>query len=130
MKRHCLMLWRGGLLRWLLSRVRIPSGMWRGLSRLSLLGLHLQFDSLISKIGKSKCSLCPSKFANSFRIIGFVILILAMILIVIWFNIRKTKESEFSILFKILTNYTQTASAAMNFNIEFPKALTQGFSAG
>jgi len=44
-------------------------------------------------------------------------LIMGMILMVIWFNIWKRKESEFSILFKILTNYTQTASAAMNFNI-------------
>ena len=53
-----------------------------------------------------------------------------MIFVVIWFNIRKKKQSEFSIIFKILTNYTQTASAAMNFNIQFPKALTDTFSAG
>jgi len=70
--------------------------------------------------GRSWCDTCPSKVTNTFRIIGFSILVLFCIYVLIWFNIRKTKESEFSILFKIMTNYLQTATAAMSFNITYP----------
>ena len=80
--------------------------------------------------GRSKCSKCPSQFINSIRILGFLAMILGMIWFVIWFNIWKKKESELSILFKITTNYVQTATAAVSFNVTYPKAITSTFSVG
>jgi len=78
--------------------------------------------------GRSKCDLCPSTVTNTFRIVGFSILVLCVIYLLIWFNIWKTKESEFSILFKILTNYLQTATAAMSFNITYPQFIKTIFT--
>jgi len=43
---------------------------------------------------------------NALRIVGLILLMLTGIFILVVFNIRKTKESEFSILTKIVTNYS------------------------
>jgi len=78
--------------------------------------------------GRSRCDTCPSVATNTFWLVGFSILVMLGIYTLIWFNIRKTKESEFSILFKIMTNYVQTASAAMSFNISYPQFIKTVFT--
>ena len=45
-----------------------------------------------------------------------------MIIIVI--NVRKTKESEVSVLFKIMANYLQLITTSMSFSSSFPTVLT------
>lgn len=80
--------------------------------------------------GKNKCSECPNTFLNTIRIIGFMIGILLLIFLMIWLNIWKTKESEFSILTKITTNYIQTITASLSFNIEYPAVFKWIFSPG
>lgn len=42
-------------------------------------------------------------------------------------GIRKKKESQQSILFRILTNYLQLITAALSFNLKFPDALSDIF---
>ena len=71
--------------------------------------------------GVSKCAWCPDPFMNSLRILGFIALILLIIYFLIWFNIRKTKESEASILGKIFTNYIHSITATSNFNFAYPQ---------
>ena len=80
--------------------------------------------------GKNKCSQCPNTFLNAIRIVGFIIGLLLVIYFMIWLNIWKIKESEFSILTKILTNYIQTITATISFNIEYPEVLKKVFSPG
>jgi len=50
-------------------------------------------------------------------------IMLATIFTLIYFNVRKTKESETSILSKIFTNYLHTISAAVSLNFSFPATL-------
>ena len=70
--------------------------------------------------GENGCDLCPGVATNTIRIFFFTLFILFLCYLLIWFNIRKTKESEFSILSKIFTNYLQTVTATMSFNVTFP----------
>lgn len=78
--------------------------------------------------GKYECSYCPKFAFNTIRIIGFYILFLFMAGILIFFNVRKRKDSEVSIASWILTNYTQTISTSISFNLAFPAYLSQGFT--
>jgi hypothetical protein len=48
-----------------------------------------------------------------------------MLLIII--NIRKTKESELSVIIRILTNYLQLISTSMTFDVSFPSSMTDIF---
>ena len=50
-----------------------------------------------------------------------------MIYALIWFNIRKTKESEASILGKIFTNYLHSVTASATFNVEYPQFMKDTF---
>mmetsp|Transcript_23413 Transcript_23413/g.26832 ORF Transcript_23413/g.26832 Transcript_23413/m.26832 type:complete len:295 (+) Transcript_23413:26-910(+) len=43
-------------------------------------------------------------------------------------NVKKKKESEMSILLRILTNYLQLLVTAMSFNASYPSSLTEIFS--
>ena len=72
------------------------------------------------RVGKSECSICPDPVFNTIRVIGFVGLILVVILVCIWFNIRKKTESEASITNRIFTNYLHSITASVSFNLTFP----------
>ena len=73
--------------------------------------------------GNSKCSRCPSPVVNTVRILGILLAFLLVLLVVILFNIRKTKESEASILGKIFTNYVHCITATLTFNFDYPNFL-------
>ena len=72
------------------------------------------------RIGDHECSLCPDPMINSLRIISVLVITLCLILMLIFFNIRKHKESEASIVGKIVTNYLHMISTSASFNIAFP----------
>ena len=48
-----------------------------------------------------------------------------MLLIII--NVKKTKESEVSVLFRIMTNYLQLLTTSMSFSTSYPGALSDIF---
>jgi len=75
------------------------------------------------RTGDNVCSGCPKVAMNTLRLIGFIILILIYIFILIFFNIRKSKDSKTSTITWILTNYMQTVSASISFNLTYPKLL-------
>jgi hypothetical protein len=79
------------------------------------------------RMGRSKCSLCPEQILNTLRILGLLFIILFLIFALIWFNIRKYKESESSILGKIFTNYVHTVTATVSFNVEYPQFVKDSF---
>lgn len=78
--------------------------------------------------GKYQCSYCPKFAYNTLWIIGFYALFLLMVSILIFFNVWKKRDSEVSIASWILTNYTQTISTSISFNLAFPTILTSGFT--
>lgn len=77
--------------------------------------------------GLFQCSYCPHPVMNAIRILLVTFVILCLIGILIWFNIRKEKESQMSILSKIFTNYMQTVTAAVSFNVSYPKVIQDAF---
>ena len=76
------------------------------------------------RIGQSECQKCPPQAINTIRVLGFILLIMGIILLCIWFNIRKKVESEASIIYRIFTNYLHCISASVSFNITYPSVLT------
>ena len=49
-------------------------------------------------------------------------------MIIIAINVRKTKESQVSVLFKIMTNYLQLITTTMSFSTSFPENIMSMFS--
>ena len=80
------------------------------------------------KVSDTTCQKCPSPAMNTIRVAGMIILVFVFITWIIVVNIRKTQESEMSILLRIITNYLQLISWMMSFNIKFPSVLTDIFS--
>ena len=80
------------------------------------------------RVGDHECSQCPDPFLNSIRIIFVIGVVLTIIMMLILLNIRKQKESEASIVGKVLTNYLHMISTSASFNIAFPKQFYEFFS--
>jgi len=79
------------------------------------------------RLANFECSRCPNLIYNSLRLLGLIILVSTFFIIVIIVNVRKKRESQQSILLRILTNYLQLLTAALNFNLKFPDAITKIF---
>jgi hypothetical protein len=79
------------------------------------------------KISDFKWSKCPNPAVNAFKVIGIVLLLFAFLMVLIIINIRKTKESQLSILMRIFTNYLQLISATLSFNLRYPRILSDIF---
>ena len=77
--------------------------------------------------GLYECSYCPHPIMNAIRIGLITLLVLSIIGILVWFNIRKVKESHISILSKIFTNYIHTVTAAVGFNVRYPQVIKDVF---
>ena len=67
---------------------------------------------------------CPNAFYNVLRIIGLILLVSLFFIIMIVVGIRKRRESQQSILLRIMANYLQLLTAAMSFNLKFPASLS------
>lgn len=65
---------------------------------------------------------------NAIRIAGLLVLIMGYFIIMILVTIKKKRESQQSILLRILINYLQLLIAALSFNLKFPDAITEIFS--
>ena len=57
-----------------------------------------------------------------------VIAVFTFFMIIIAINVRKTKESQVSVLFKIMTNYLQLITTTMSLSTKFPKNIINMFS--
>lgn len=66
---------------------------------------------------------------NAIRMSFITILILIFLTILIMINIRKKSESQVSTLMRILTNYLQIVSTALAFDANYPKTVSNLFSA-
>ena len=64
---------------------------------------------------------------NTIRVVGVGLLVFIFFMGIIVINVRKTKESEVSVLFRIMTNYLQLLTTSMSFSSNFPRSLTNIF---
>ena len=60
---------------------------------------------------------------NAFRVVGLGFVILAFIASLITVNIRKKKESQSSILMRIIANYFQVMTATLAYGMRFPELM-------
>ena len=70
----------------------------------------------------------PNSAFNLIRIIGVVFLATVFLSLLIYINLRKRKENQMSILFRILTNYIHLISASMSFSVKIPTNFSDMFS--
>jgi predicted outer membrane repeat protein len=80
------------------------------------------------KVNDFECQKCPNMAMNSIRVIGVCLLVFIFFMIIILINIRKTKESEISVLFRIMTNYFQLLTTSLSFSSSFPGTLSNIFN--
>jgi hypothetical protein len=80
------------------------------------------------KVNDFECRKCPNMAMNTIRVLGIGLLVFIFFMVIIIINVRKTKESEVSVLFRIMTNYLQLLSTSMSFSSSFPESLTDIFT--
>jgi hypothetical protein len=51
------------------------------------------------------CKKCASKVFNAVKIVGIFIAVVGGLAVLVYINLRSTKESELSVILRILTNY-------------------------
>jgi hypothetical protein len=79
------------------------------------------------RLSNFECSKCPDLLLNAIRILGLIILVWTYFILLIIVILKKKKESQPSILLRIMSNYLQLLTAALSFDMKFPKAITQAF---
>lgn len=79
------------------------------------------------KVGNFKCQKCPDPIMNAIRVIGVGLFVFMFFMMLIIINVMKTKESELSTLFRIMTNYLQLLTTSLSFNASFPSSMTDLF---
>ena len=75
-----------------------------------------------------RCSKCPDPAINAIRIMGVGIVAFCFLMLLVYINLRKKKESQMSILLRIFTNYMHLISALFIFNVQVPNSFTNTFS--
>ena len=85
-------------------------------------------DLKYERLTDFQCSPCPNPVTNAIRVVGLIVVILIFIAALITVNIKKKKESQASILMRILANYMQIMTATLSYSMKFPDALIQMFT--
>ena len=92
---------------------------------------HLEQSLTVKKyerVSDFECSKWPNPVYNALRVIGVILLAFVFLMILVIINIRKTKESQTSILLRIFTNYLQLIAVALSFNLRYPQGILDAFS--
>lgn len=84
-------------------------------------------DEKYMRQGTFGCAKCPKKLANYFWVIGLLLLFIIYIGIMIFINSWKKKESNLSILTKIMSNYFQILSTSLAFSFQWPEFMGKIF---
>jgi hypothetical protein len=80
------------------------------------------------KVSDYEWEKCPSIVVNSIRVIGLGILVFIFFMILIAINVRKTKDSEVSILMRIMTNYLQIITTSSSFSSKYPTVVVDSLA--
>lgn len=80
-------------------------------------------DVKYERINDFECSKCPNAIWNAFQVIGTILLVLCFFIFMVIINVRKTEESELSVLLRILTNYLQLITASTSMTNNYPSIL-------
>eukprot|EP00347_Sterkiella_histriomuscorum_P003258 403364981 len=75
-----------------------------------------------NKISTNECGQCPQMNLAILTMAGLVLALIAVLSVLIYLNLRSTKESELNVLLRIMTNYLQIMTTAAAFNLDWPSA--------
>jgi hypothetical protein len=75
------------------------------------------------KVNDFECTKCMNPVLNALSVIAAMIIVFCFFMIMIVINVRKTKESEVSVLMRILTNYIQLITFSFAYSSSFPNTL-------
>ena len=64
---------------------------------------------------------------NAIRVTGIGLIVFMFFMLIIIINVRKKKESQVSILLRILTNYLQLLTTSLSFDVSYPSGLLEVF---
>ena len=64
---------------------------------------------------------------NAIRVVAVGLVVFMFFMLIIVINVRKKKESEISILLRILTNYLQLLTTSLSFDVNYPNGLLEVF---
>ena len=67
-----------------------------------------------------ECTKCPSLGLSILQLMFIILFVLAFMMFMIIINIRKTSESQVSVLFRIIVNYAQVLSFSLTMAINMP----------
>ncbi|CAI2364411.1 unnamed protein product [Moneuplotes crassus] len=72
------------------------------------------------RVNDFQCRKCPDPVWNGFRVVGLFLIVLAFYVFMVIINVRKTSESELSILLRIFTNYIQLITVSTSMTNNYP----------
>ncbi|CAI2378198.1 unnamed protein product [Moneuplotes crassus] len=75
-------------------------------------------------VGNFVCQKCPNPILNAIRVFFVGVAVFAYFMVIIIVNVRKTSESQVSILLRILTNYVQILTLSISFSTKYPGTLS------
>ena len=79
------------------------------------------------RVGDHECAKCINSTANALKILFIGLFLLFLVILVIMINLRSSKESNMSVLFRIVTNYFHIVTSAASFNLSYPNSLASFF---
>ncbi|CAI2368858.1 unnamed protein product [Moneuplotes crassus] len=80
-----------------------------------------------SKVNNLECSKCPDPVFNAFLVFGLCLLVFSFLMVLIILNVNKTKESNLSVLLRIMTNYFQLIFTSLSLTSSYPTSLISFF---
>ncbi|CAI2377172.1 unnamed protein product [Moneuplotes crassus] len=84
-------------------------------------------SSKYERINDFECRKCPNPVTNAIQVIGVIILVFGFFVLLVVINVKKTTESEISVLLRILTNYLQLVTVSISMSDEYPSLVISLF---
>ncbi|CAI2360923.1 unnamed protein product [Moneuplotes crassus] len=80
-------------------------------------------DVKYERVNDYECRKCPNVILNSFQVLGMILLVICFYIFMMIINVRKTSESELSVLLRILANYLQLISVSTGMSSNYPSIM-------
>ncbi|CAI2362506.1 unnamed protein product [Moneuplotes crassus] len=77
-------------------------------------------DVKYERVNDYECQKCPNQILNSIKVVFTILIVLLFFIFMVVINVRKTDESELSILLRILTNYIQLITVCISMTSDYP----------
>ncbi|CAI2361155.1 unnamed protein product [Moneuplotes crassus] len=80
-------------------------------------------DFKYERINDFECQKCPNPIFNSIKVVVVMLVVLSFFILMTIINVRKTTESQISVLLRILTNYLQLMIVSTSMSNQYPSTV-------